>query len=348
MNKVSAKTFKGVDLFKAIAAILIVSLHIGNVDDLIPLKSITILGHIGVPFFAIVASFLFFKKFNNINDKNERIYKLWQYMKRILFLFLVWQIFYIPLALRSLFQYIHVYGNNFECYVRYIYHFFLSPATGYKYANGWAPSWYLIATIIGLPIFIFMCKLLKSNIFILGIVAACLELMMIMSTSYGLISHVPMIGYYSFPRLIPYFFIGWVMAIYNKKIYMMNLKKVVFFTLVCLIIFYLETFLIYKFKFGTFAEETFFTAPTSIAVTCLAFKINPSFSLSMSKSLRNFSTFLYCSQEISIAIVTQLIPFHDYWKIVFYILSIMLSYVAFKLFIQIKKKLNWSIWNYMI
>ena len=46
------KLYKGIDLFKLVAALGVVALHTG-------IKGLNVLGHLSIPFFVIISSFFF-------------------------------------------------------------------------------------------------------------------------------------------------------------------------------------------------------------------------------------------------------------------------------------------------
>lgn len=89
-----SKLYTGVDWFKLFAAFLVVAVH----SNLLFFKTI---GRLAVPFFVIISSFFFFKKYLYLEDgaKKER---LWNFEKRIFLLLFWWDILYLPLALNNL------------------------------------------------------------------------------------------------------------------------------------------------------------------------------------------------------------------------------------------------------
>lgn len=90
----NTKVYKGVDIFKVLAALGVVAIH----SNLILFKT---WGRLGVPYFVIISSFFFFKKYISIDDA-ARKKRLIIFEKRILYLFLCWEVFYISLALKNL------------------------------------------------------------------------------------------------------------------------------------------------------------------------------------------------------------------------------------------------------
>lgn len=89
MNK---KIYKGVDIFKLGAAIGVVAIH----TDM-PL--LDIIGRLGVSFFVIISSFFFFKHYLHLDNEIAKVKYLKKFEIRILFL--LWQVVYLPLAVRK-------------------------------------------------------------------------------------------------------------------------------------------------------------------------------------------------------------------------------------------------------
>lgn len=88
------KNYDLVDLFKFIFSILIIGIHTNAMG-------FNILGRLGVPFFFMISSYFFFKKYLTKNTKDQ-YQQLKNYLKRLFFLFLSWQIIYLPSAIYSL------------------------------------------------------------------------------------------------------------------------------------------------------------------------------------------------------------------------------------------------------
>lgn len=59
------KLYKGIDIFRLVAALGVVTIHTG-------IKFFDILGRLGVPFFVIVSSFFFFKHYFRLNNSIQR------------------------------------------------------------------------------------------------------------------------------------------------------------------------------------------------------------------------------------------------------------------------------------
>lgn len=88
---VSKKYYTEIDLIKLLAAIGIVAIHTN-------LPFFDVIGRLGVPFFAIVSSFFFFRKWLSVANKKDMLNK---YLRRITYLYLLWQLIYIPFVLKA-------------------------------------------------------------------------------------------------------------------------------------------------------------------------------------------------------------------------------------------------------
>lgn len=82
-------------------------------------------------------------------------------------LILSWQIIYLPLAVEY-FKRLVIEGN--VSIFKYIY-YFVYP--GYTSANGWGQSWYLIAMLMGLPVFMGIYKICFKKVNLLILVGYC-------------------------------------------------------------------------------------------------------------------------------------------------------------------------------
>ena len=91
------KLYKGIDTFKLIAALGVVAIHT-------EIKFFDILGRLGVPFFVIISSFFFFKHYFRLNKNIQRKNYIKKFLVRLGLLFLTWEVFYIPLALKEFFK----------------------------------------------------------------------------------------------------------------------------------------------------------------------------------------------------------------------------------------------------
>lgn len=91
-------------------------------------------------------------------------------------------------------------GISVRSHIKYIFDFLfrLSPTD----INGWFPSWYLMAMMIELPIFVFMYN--KLNMGLLGIISIIFEMYFILSSEFSFITHLSNNYKVAFPRVFIY------------------------------------------------------------------------------------------------------------------------------------------------
>lgn len=124
--KVKTGVYTSIDLFKFIAASLIVCIHTRPfyANPSLDLYWTEVICHTAVPFFFCFSSYIFFKRGKSIGD----------YIKRMLSLYLVWFIIEIPFV-----------------YLRFFHHQELLPATkefivGLLFHNTFFASWFITAS----------------------------------------------------------------------------------------------------------------------------------------------------------------------------------------------------------
>lgn len=329
------EVYKGIDIFKVLAALGVVAIH----ANLILFKT---WGRIGVPFFVIISSFFFFKKYLKL-DSNRQKERLLLFEKRILYLFLCWEVFYLPLASKNLINYIQTKGLSFRTIASYIYHFLFAAAST---VNGWGPSWYLIAMMIGLAVFIGLLKLFKWNFWIIGIVCGLIEVYYILANEFEMYTHLNDMGTHGFPRLMIYIFIGCVIA-KNLTSFNQSFNFYLYLMISSLILFTIENLLIWKLGGSSNSQEVIASVPVS-SITVFSIKYQPTiFSTAM---YRKFSTFLYCIQAWPMWILSHFIDTNHNIinQIIFFIAIVVFALVFFELYKLVQKKTQWKFWSYMV
>lgn len=334
------KSLTGVDIFKLLAALGVVAIHTG-----MPL--FLVLGRIGVPFFVIISSYFFFRHYLMLDTYEAKKY-LKKFIFRIGMLFLSWEIFYIPLTIHNNSALISQNKGKNSIYIicKIIFDFFYPvPSNG----NGWGPSWYLLAIIAGVPIFVFVCKLLKNNLILLGLISLIIELYYVLANGYGFLTHLSTLGTYAFPRIIVYIFLGLLLVHFSFWINRININYISIISFALIILFLVENFLIKKYGGISNSEEVFTTVPTSFSITVLSLKWNPNINNTI--KYRNFSTFLYCFQEWPLVICGKYLHFtanYNLTGIIKFIIIILTTFLFFKLYIIVKEKTKWIFLSYMV
>ena len=334
------KLYKGVDIFKLIAAFGVVAIHTG-------VDFFNILGRLGVPFFVIISSFFFFKHYFKLSSGIQRKNYINKFLVRLGMLFLTWEVFYVPLALG---EFTKINGGvrlKIKSLLLYIFEFFYPVPSN---ANGWGPSWYLIALFMALPIFIGIFYLLRKNLVVLGILCVIIEFYFVCANGYGYITHWSTLGTYGFPRVMIYIYIGMLFAKFKDKINDYSLERYLWIFGALLVLFLIENFVIKMLGGISTSEEVLTTAPTALAGSLIAIKWQPN--VTNTVNIRNFSTFLYCAQQWGLVVWGK---FMHVFNINFlginmaeFVFVVVSSYVFYLLYRWVKVKTRWRLWSYMI
>lgn len=340
MNKIS-KVYTGVDIFKMIAAIGIVAIH----TNVLFLKT---LGRLGVPFFVIISSFFFFNHYLKLNSNKEKKNYLIKYLRRIGYLYLCWQIIYIPLAIKAFKHSMNSWGGiNALNIIRYLYTFIYP---GYTNNNGWGQSWFLISLLIGIPLFLLVYKYLK--LYILTILFLLIELYYILANEFSFITHLSVWGTLYFPRVLIYILIGFYIVKYKNKIFKISEKKAGLVFGIFLILFIIENYTILQLGGSVNSEEIFTTVPTSLSM--VLFALNWQVKIKKDILIRNFSTFLYCNQIWPIRLINKFLVIHlnnennVLVQLFLFVGVIIESLILFLIYLKLKKNKKWIILNYLV
>lgn len=132
------KNIVGIDLFKLIAAILIVVIHcIGNFFGEIGNAFKINICSIAVPFFFITSGYFYGKRLNKNKDcKNKYFIK---YEKNLLKMYIVWSLIGIPFMVKT---YLKIYGRNYS-------YIFLLMIRNVFFSGTFGIYWYILAMIGG-------------------------------------------------------------------------------------------------------------------------------------------------------------------------------------------------------
>lgn len=336
MNLKSRRLYKGIDCFKLIAAFGVIAIHTG-------VRLVDTLGRLGVPFFVIISSFFFFKHYLSL-DKIEKKKYTYKYIKRLSFLFFSWELFYLPLAIEEFVKF-NKNGITFKSILNYVFCFFYPAQSN---ANGWGPSWYLIAMIMAIPVFLLLLRLVKKNLILLGILCSIIEIYFVGANGYGYITHWSIFGTYAFPRILIYIYLGMLVAKNINKINKISFRSCVFWFGILILLFLFENLIIGKTGGTSISEEVFTTAPTAVMGSIVSVKWQPNISKTI--NIRNFSTFLYCSQSWGLKIWGEIIVHINViaFSIVAFFFVVANSYILYLIYKCIRKKTNWPIFYYMV
>lgn len=156
MKKNTIVKYNGIDIIKFIMSICVVAIHtepIINCNNSIIQALYQSIVRMAVPFFFIASGFFIGKKMNYPYHNKSDLNVIWKYTKRMINLYLLWSLIYLPLAIIF---YVDIKYTVLQSVISYIKYFFL---IGEHY-NSWM-LWYLLSTIYSL---IFIYFLLKKKI----------------------------------------------------------------------------------------------------------------------------------------------------------------------------------------
>lgn len=209
--------YKSLDIFKCIAAIMVVAIHTQLLCEYEVGYFVRCLCRIAVPFFFVCSSFLFYRRKGSIV----------KYTKRILLLYLVWLVICMPYVYTTFFK------NSINLLNSVIAFFH-----GLLFHNTFHASWYLMASVIGMNLVYYLSRIISNKGLLL--IGVLLYVSSLLSCSYnGLIERTCFNTYYvlfdrafvpsnSFIISIIYIVIGKVLA---EKDTTISERKSLFFTL---------------------------------------------------------------------------------------------------------------------
>lgn len=318
-----------IDLFKLIMSVGVVSIHIG-------VPGLKTIGRLAVPYFLIVSSYLFFIKYKTMNNNNKKK-KIQKFCKRITLLFMSWEFFYLPWAIRDGINFFGEKGITIFSFINYIWELFF-------YRNsltGWGASWYLFALVWGLPVF---CLAVKNfGIKNITIISVIIEGYYIVTSSYLRnvdVYHV--IAPSFFVRIFIYLLIGYIIA--NRNIYW---KPSLIFVIGISIVFLLENILLWKIVSGISNGEEVITT-TIASSTIFLYTLKNSVRIPHAINLRHLSTFIYCGHML----MMKIYPYYDFGdskllELLVVLVECGLIYFIWNFFYQRSKRDNF-IFKYMI
>lgn len=262
------KNFDMIDVFKFVLAVFVVSVHTHA-------TGFDWVGKIAVPFFFIVSGVLFFRK----AGLRPSAIDVAKYSKRIGIIYVVWILFYMPFYVTKP---VSISGVM------------LAFLTGH--IPGFAPAWYLPASIIGMWFTVYLAKLVRlQGVLVIG---GVIELFLIWLTSYpvGAPGWLLMISDYivlSPLRSMLYFGIGLTIATLADKAPVIGLWQI----LVVGVLFLGEQIVQHT---NTLALATVGTRQESVMLPIVAtllviYGFQSSVSVPFARMFRDISTYVYLS-----------------------------------------------------
>lgn len=331
------KYYGEVDLLKILAALGVVAIHTGA-------AGLNTLGRLAVPTFAIISGVFFFKKYDAMGSTQAQGAYFRHYCHRIFSLYLFWQVLYLPLVVKEWFHLES--GKPLWWRVLVFVYRFVFPGHDYTAwgvfvsgTNGWGPSWYLIALLMGLPLF---CLLLRwANMIVIGVLSGGLEILYILGSGYQFATHLYVWGILCFPRLFIYLFIGKIIADHLGEDLSSHQAGLVVLSAVLVVLFVLENLIISWLGGTPDGEEVLLTVPTSAVLVLTAFNLDVvRFD---TKTMRGFSTFLYTGQTYFIG--AGHFVSNCYLKL---LLTIIAGAICYWIYLQLWRATNWKVLRYAV
>lgn len=342
----SKRTYTGFDSIKLLAAVAIIGIHTGA-------PFLNVIGRLGGPFFAIVSSVLFFNHYQKLATGKLQFAYLKKFCKRIFLLYIAWQILYLPIAIRQ-FKVVMtslggVDGKNILVYLLD----FLFPAVYNSQgidltqdANGWGPSWYLLASIVAMPVLVFLLKLFRQRV--VFFLCLLIEGYIVLADEFGKVTHLDPIVNHTFLRLLIYFCLGYLIVKSYQTISTWHQKQVIWLLMLFLILFFIENLLVYHYKGNFDTEEVITTVPTGFLLAVVAMKFQPT--LRYPVRVRNLSTFLYCFQIWPIVIMRkgfEILGWTTHGLGLFIIVLLIALIVAY-LYERMRRRYEWRFLRYLV
>lgn len=150
----NTKKISSLDITKFIMAIFVIAIHTTNLqssDNIIIQSIFKTITDLAVPFFFMTSAYLLFKKIDTCATDNECFAVLKKFLFRIVRLYIIWSIIYLPLAI---YEYVKSDTGIVYSVVSYIKQLLLVGEHYYSW-----PLWYLLSTIYALIIMMLIKKL---------------------------------------------------------------------------------------------------------------------------------------------------------------------------------------------
>ncbi len=192
--------YKSLDVAKIIAAILVVAIHTQLQCGTDAGYYIRCFCRIAVPFFFVCSSFLFWTKKSSIK----------KYTKRILLLYLIWLILFLPYVVKNFF----LNGQSIvHCFAMFVH--------SLVFHNTFHASWYLMSSVIAMNLVYRLSKrFTNKKLLITGI--ALFVFSLLSCSYYGLIDKIGIASWYSVLNRIfvpsNSFFVAFIYVVIGKII----------------------------------------------------------------------------------------------------------------------------------
>lgn len=296
----------GIDIWKFIASLLVVIIHViptpesGGVKNIGFIDGIQIVARSAVPFYFIASSYFLFGSMNHCPKDDMKILK--KYIKRILYIYVFWFIVNIPITF---------YFRYYIYKPRYL-NAFVNQIKAFLFSSTFPGSWYLMASIFSAVVVYYLSKKI-SPIYLL-IILSPFEALCIVATTYGnliidsswYILYCKIFGeaHVTIFAGLFYFALGHFLYENARSIDKLRMSIFAFLTVSSFIMMYAEYVFAqmhcWYYTMNRFTFLPFFAG----SIFVMVFRIRSETEYSM--KLRNISVVIYCTQWIWISFLNVL------------------------------------------
>lgn len=341
--------YKGIDLAKIIASILVLSIHTNPLVDISPIASYILengFARLAVPFFFTASGFLLFNKFNLAENRGEKKIILKKYLFRIAKLYLVWSIIYFPIILINWINNDIILIKDLILYTREIFilgtygHLWYFPALicaiyiVYVIYEKYGCKILLYYSLILYSIGIFLNFYPYSNFYNIEIINKIylLYMMFFSTTRNGMFFGVIFVT------------IGCLLA--NKKNIMLRLEYIVF-AMISIILLIIESLIISKLNISNLPDMYIMLIPSIYFGFMIIMGLQNNFNKISSKLLRNLSTLIYTSQFVFILLFDEIFKNYHVNSLLRFIIILTSIIVVSILIIKASSKKKFIVSNYL-
>lgn len=337
------KKYNLIDIVKFILAIFIMIIHSG-IDKTV----ISPVLRIAVPLFFIISAYFLFSKLKTLNDKKEKRRALVRFIKRNLFLYIIWAIIQLPLVV-----YFRDYHKNF------LPNGFLYTLRDFFNGSGFTGSWFILALVVSVVIVYWLSKKISPKIIlglsVPGYVICCFctnywnlmpETSFLRAFLIGYQSILSLSFYTSLPGALFWVAIGNFLA---KKEFSVKNCYLYIILAISVILIAVERVFIVMYNLGA-ADDCYFSLMILCPVLFLII-IRHNFTVQTNFRFRELSTIIYVthgSVERVVGFVLKKLPIEFFKNDIFkVIISLALIIVGGYLLIFIKEKSKFKLFKYI-
>ncbi len=272
-----------IDIIKFVASICILLLHSNiffSVNENLQFYGVQLLSRWGVPFFFTISAYFLFSHGNKGSITNEQLFN---YIKRLLILYLAWFVLNIPyIAYKLYLQDI----TNPKTWLSFLLNAVIS--------STFLGSWYLTCSIFSAFFVFFLAKKLQTKY--IFIIALGLYVFCVIANTY---SKVFSINFnYGFCNSILagviFYVLGKIIAENKEKLLKTNKWKLLVLFLTFFAIYYLEMVFLKINNLSSSTDASIFLIPFAFFFVLFLLKIN--IKIKAARYFRKASTIIYCSQ----------------------------------------------------